>query len=626
MAVTNETIERIVYEGVDRITAASRSAEGSVKSLRQSLDAVKNVLGALGVTVGAGALVALYTDAVRTTAALDDMAESTGASVEGLSAIQRVAKVGGHDFEGLTGQLGRMVKGLREGTEEGGKAAHAFAFLDVKTREADGSFRDTSQILLDLAQRLAKYKDGGDKVALVQDALGKGAERYLPLLKEMAEGTDLLATRTAKQAEEAERLEKNINRLKLAVSETGTAIALGITPAMVRFTDQMLEANRAGGLWLATMRAAASLAGTAGGLGPLGLLGKLAGAGIDAATRTTPGRGSQADVRRIDNAQAETLIYRPPPDEGVERRDRDFVARQLQEGLEEEQRIQTEAFHWTAFYADKKREAEKAQLDARMQAMIEFYDREQELAVERGQAQIDADGQSHSQRLEALRLLLDEEVALETNAYELRMMQLQAFTDEELAAYGGRYALIEGMNAQHQARLLDIESRKHQAQRSMEVGTLQLGAALLQNFAGKSKAAALAVIAISKGLHIAQTIQATSAAVMRAYADLGPIAGSAAAAWIQTLGGIQVGLIGATGLVEAANIGGGASAQPTFPVNSITGLPAAAPVTEAPQRPSVPTIIINLPPERTRYTREEVRELLELIQEESRDGSKVIVG
>src|SRR5690348_14879270 len=100
----NETVERITFEGVDKITPASKSAEAATKQLRQALDGVKDVMAALGVTVGVGAMVKLALDTVRATAALDDMAERTGATVEGLSALQRVAKVGGHDFEGFVDQ------------------------------------------------------------------------------------------------------------------------------------------------------------------------------------------------------------------------------------------------------------------------------------------------------------------------------------------------------------------------------------------------------------------------------------------------------------------------------------------------------------------------------------------
>src|SRR5690606_21491774 len=75
---------------------------------------------------------------------------------------------------------------------------------------------------------------------------------------------------------------------------------------------------------------------------------------------------------------------------------------------------------------------------------------------------------------------------------------------------------------------------------------------LLDQFAGKSKAAAVASIALSKGLAIAETIIWTQAAAMRALAELGPIAGPPVAAAIEGLGAVKVGLIAATGLVQAA--------------------------------------------------------------------------
>lgn len=123
--------------------------------------------------------------------------------------------------------------------------------------------------------------------------------------------------------------------------------------------------------------------------------------------------------------------------------------------------------------------------------------------------------------------------------------------------------------------------------------TLQNAAGLLQQFAGKSKGAALAVIAISKGLHIAQTIQATGAAVMRAYSDLGPIAGSAAAVGIKALGAANVALIAATGLVEARNIGGGPTPVGTYPASPITGLPAA-PSSTAPAPQAAVQVIVRI--------------------------------
>ena len=83
---------------------------------------------------------------------------------------------------------------------------------------------------------------------------------------------------------------------------------------------------------------------------------------------------------------------------------------------------------------------------------------------------------------------------------------------------------------------------------------------LLQVFAGKNKSIAIAALALEKGLAIARTVINTRAAAARAVAELGYVAGTAAAASIQAQGAISVGIIAATGIGQASQISdGGAS-------------------------------------------------------------------
>jgi len=83
---------------------------------------------------------------------------------------------------------------------------------------------------------------------------------------------------------------------------------------------------------------------------------------------------------------------------------------------------------------------------------------------------------------------------------------------------------------------------------------------LLQQMGTQSKAAAQAAILLNRGLAIAQIIQNTSVARMRAMAELGPIAGPPVAAKIGVMGKIQAGVAAAAGLMQAASVGGGSSA------------------------------------------------------------------
>ena len=236
----NTTVERIVLETLDKNSEASvKRVTGALSDMRAGIDTVQGALAAVGVTIGVGAMLALAKDTLSAVAALDDMAESTGASVEMLSAIQRVAKVGGHDFDGLTAQIGKTVKGLRESSEEGGRAARALDFLGVKAKDDSGRFRDMGEVMVEVARALDKYQDGGNKVALVQDVLGKGAERYIPLLKDIAEGTDLVVTTTARQAEEADKAEKAMRRVGVAMEDNRRLLVNQYSPALTDLLEQM---------------------------------------------------------------------------------------------------------------------------------------------------------------------------------------------------------------------------------------------------------------------------------------------------------------------------------------------------------------------------------------------------
>ncbi len=249
----NTREERIELTAIDRTAAGVQSAQRGFQQLGVSVDTVKNALGALGIAVGAGAMVKLYTDIIKATAALDDMAEMTGVSVENLSKLQTYARIGGHDFEGLSSQIGKMIKGLKASDEDGQKAAKALEHIGIQAKTATGAWRDMGEVTIELAKKLHQYEDGAGKVALVQDALGKGAERYLPLLKDIAEEGEVQARVTAQQAAEAEKLEKSWNRIKLQMEDFSRSTALGMVGALQSITDNLVTANEKGNLFWQTL-------------------------------------------------------------------------------------------------------------------------------------------------------------------------------------------------------------------------------------------------------------------------------------------------------------------------------------------------------------------------------------
>jgi lambda family phage tail tape measure protein len=243
---------RLELTAVDQASAVIRQVEGSVKGLRSSIDTVTNALAAVGVVVGAGAMGKLYLDVLKSDAALVDFSANTGASIESLSKLSTIAKLGGGDFVGLTDQIGRMVKGLKSGNDEGQLASQALKFLGVQAKDANGVFRDTGEIVFDLAKALSKYADDGNKLAIIEDALGKGSQRYAAYLKDVVTYGDVAASTTAEQAKQAKEYELALNRVNVALEDGRRELVSQYSPAMTRLIDQMTQGIKIfGGFWSA---------------------------------------------------------------------------------------------------------------------------------------------------------------------------------------------------------------------------------------------------------------------------------------------------------------------------------------------------------------------------------------
>ncbi|HEV8036079.1 tape measure protein [Yoonia sp.] len=147
---------------------------------------------------------------------------------------------------------------------------------------------------------------------------------------------------------------------------------------------------------------------------------------------------------------------------------------------------------------------------------------------------------------------------------------IEAWHAEAMAALNDANLIERGMMEEHNAYKLAIEKaysdqlvalKMQEAEMVRNAASGMYGAlgSLMQQFAGKSKAAAIAAIAIQKGLSIAQIIANTAAAQMRALAELGPIAGPPVAAKIGVMGKVQAALVAATGLAQAMGSRPGAS-------------------------------------------------------------------
>lgn len=227
-----DTSTKIVITAEDKTQAA-------LNSVRTSLNGMSTLAASFGASfaglASAGGIAAFAKSAIDSMAALDDMAEKTGATVESLSALSDIARIGGHDLGTVESGMIRLTKALAGGDDEAKAAGHALESLGLKA--ADLRKMDTGSAMLEVANALDQFGESGGKSALVMDLLGKNGAALLPFLKDLAEKGELNAKVTTEQAAQAERLQKAWNQLKVASDDLGRSVATGVMPALERLAQ-----------------------------------------------------------------------------------------------------------------------------------------------------------------------------------------------------------------------------------------------------------------------------------------------------------------------------------------------------------------------------------------------------
>jgi hypothetical protein len=216
---------QIIISAVDRTQAGVASAKSGLDSLKTSFGSLQTVVASLA---GVGA-VAMFTnwakDTIAAAAALDDLADATGSSVESLSKLSNIAKVSGASFDTIDGAIKKLAVGMAGVDEESSRAGKALAAIGIQAR-------DPAQALTEIAQKFATYEDGANKAALAVAIFGKSGAALLPILKDIAENVDIAGTVTTQQARRPRTLEKSMAPAFAAGGEALPIALIDIVPAL----------------------------------------------------------------------------------------------------------------------------------------------------------------------------------------------------------------------------------------------------------------------------------------------------------------------------------------------------------------------------------------------------------
>lgn len=207
---------------------------------------VSKTFRTLGIGIGGALSVAgiatFVKSAIDMADAIGKASEKFGVAVGPLSALKYAAELNEVAFEGLATGLKFLNKSMAEGDK-------AFGAMGIRVKDSSGNLRTTEDVLLDVAEAFASYKDGATKTALALQLFGKAGADMIPFLNQgkagireaMEEARRLgvvISTDTAKAADE---FNDNLTRLKTSSSGLAVSLASEVLPLLQGMAEYMTD-------------------------------------------------------------------------------------------------------------------------------------------------------------------------------------------------------------------------------------------------------------------------------------------------------------------------------------------------------------------------------------------------
>lgn len=517
--------------GTVEVTFAAETAkfQSQLKQVTDSLSGLGSGFGAISAigrnflpAISVAAVAGFAKNAVSAALALDDMAERAGIATSAMSRLNFAAEQTDLSTESLTKGIKAFQNTLSE-ANRGNKAAVA-TFDELGVSAAQLKALAPEDQIAAIAEGFSKNVAPIDRTRLAIDLFNKSGTEWIPLLSRGAEGvrelTNAAVALDDNGVKSLEIAEKAISRLGDTIEKKFVNILGKVAIGIVGFDSRASELE----FHISELQQK--------------MTELVESRKDDVFTRITLENG----LKRLATYRDELAAIKAR-NEALVPKEADPLAKFSKEQID-------------AFRADVDRGQLNTNIPAKQRvagAPTNFdelqQDFDEKLAEDISQARLDAEIQ-FSQEFQ--------DIQAKNNAQFLDTVNKQA-EDES--------------NAREFWRNYDKERHEEyvNAKVKLEQGAVNAAIGLLQMFAGRSKTAALALVALEKGIAISRAIQNTAAGVTAVYADptIPIYAKPAFAAQVQAIGAVQVGLIAATGLAQAAQISRGnaslgSAANPVF--------------------------------------------------------------
>jgi hypothetical protein len=223
---------------------------GGIAPLAVGLGAVAGGMAA----ISAGSI-GLAVHTAEAIAKMSELAQSSGVSVESLSALAFAGKSVGIETESMAKIIQKMDKAVLAAATSPGHTANAFTRLHVAVKDASGAIRPATDIMADLAGKFAAMPDGVTKTALALQIFGRGGAQIIPLLNRGSDGIREM-TDTAKAlgvvidsqtAAAAVKFKEDLVTIEAAGQGAAISLTKDLLPALDFLAEKLVTSFKTGG-------------------------------------------------------------------------------------------------------------------------------------------------------------------------------------------------------------------------------------------------------------------------------------------------------------------------------------------------------------------------------------------
>jgi hypothetical protein len=225
-----------------QIEAAKAARQAAKESAEAWEDVGTLITASLSADAIKGAASALFDFAAESMAARQEainLAEATGLSLETMAGLEVAAGRAGVPLDEILGTFEDFGEVLFDFANGGGRAAEALELLDVEVQNADGTFRETDEVLREVLGKMVEVEDQAKRNAIAQQLFGDAGNRLNAVL-----GDAPLETYVA----HAEQLGLVLDEEAIANTESFTAATAELGQVVKGNVNQFLDLVNLGGL------------------------------------------------------------------------------------------------------------------------------------------------------------------------------------------------------------------------------------------------------------------------------------------------------------------------------------------------------------------------------------------